>query len=444
MTEKDYRFHTINILTELDLTHKRLSLISSHYLNSRNVNSQLRPTITYLTQEITRQRGFLDTILSRRYHGNFNKLDKCVRNILRLGAFEIIFRESVPPYASVNSAVQLTKKVGSTNLTGVVNAILRQLDPTMKPDLSHPDKEKSVKELAFELSHPEWMIKRWITQYGYQNTVELCIWNNQSPVYTIRRNRLQIDQDEFELWLNMMRIKWERSQANSHFYMIDQASKLRISDGFLNGYFTFQDISAGIVSKLAYENYNEVLLDVCCAPGGKISYLAELMGNKGSLFAYDVDERRLDKVRENIARLNLNCIQLGLKDATKDDFPESDLILLDVPCSGTGVMAKRADLRWRRCEKNILEMATIQKNILNHMVTYLIDGGKLIYSTCSLEHEENWGVINSFLKFNKNFQVVKPKQSGLSDLIDNTGALVTFPPRDSMDGVFAVVLERIG
>lgn len=444
MTEKDYRFHTINILTELDLTHKHLSSISSHYLNSKNVNRQLRPTITYLTQEITRWRGFLDTILSRRYHGNFNKLDKFVRNILRLGAFEIMFRESIPPYASVNSAVQLTKKVGSTNLTGVVNAILRQLNQTMKPDLSHQDKVKSVEELAFELSHPEWMIKRWITQYGYQNTVALCIWNNQSPVYTIRRNRLQIDQNEFELWLNMRGIKWERSQLNSHFYKIDQASKLRISDGFLEGYFMFQDISAGIISKLVYENYNEVLLDVCCSPGGKISYLAELIGNKGSLFAYDVDESRLDKVRENITRLNLNCIQLGLKDATKDDFPESDLILLDVPCSGTGVMAKRADLRWRRCEENILEMVTIQKNILNHMVTYLKHGGKLIYSTCSLEHEENWGVINSFLKSNKNFQVVKPKQSGRSDIIDNTGALVTFPPRDSMDGVFAVVLERIG
>jgi len=206
----------------------------------------------------------------------------------------------------------------------------------MKPDLSHPDKEKSVEVLAFEHSHPEWMVKRWITQYGYQNTVALCIWNNQSPMYTIRRNRLQINQDEFELWLNMMDIKWERSQADSHFYKVDQASKLRISDRFLEGYFTFQDISAGIESKLVHENYNEVLLDVCCAPGGKISYLAELMGNKGSLFAYDVDERRLDKVRENIARLNLNCIQLGLKDATKDDFPESDLILLDVPCSGMG------------------------------------------------------------------------------------------------------------
>lgn len=444
MTEKDYRFHTINILTELDLTHKHLSSISSHYLNSKNVNRQLRPTITYLTQEITRWRGFLDTILSRRYHGNFNKLDKFVRNILRLGAFEIMFRESIPPYASVNSAVQLTKKVGSTNLTGVVNAILRQLNQTMKPDLSHQDKVKSVEELAFELSHPEWMIKRWITQYGYQNTVALCIWNNQSPVYTIRRNRLQIDQNEFELWLNMRGIKWERSQLNSHFYKIDQASKLRISDGFLEGYFMFQDISAGIISKLVYENYNEVLLDVCCSPGGKISYLAELIGNKGSLFAYDVDESRLDKVRENITRLNLNCIQLGLKDATKDDFPKSDLILLDVPCSGTGVMAKRADLRWRRYEENILEMVTIQKNILNHMVTYLKHGGKLIYSTCSLEHEENWGVINSFLKSNKNFQVIKPKQSGRSDIIDNTGALVTFPPRDSMDGVFAVVLERIG
>ena len=141
----------------------------------------------------------------------------------------------------------------------------------MKPNLSHPDKEKSVEVLAFEHSHPEWMIKRWITQYGYQNTVALCIWNNQSPMYTIRRNRLQINQDEFELWSNMMDIKWERSQADSHFYNVDQASKLKISDRFLEGYFAFQDISAGSESKLVHEIYNEVLLDVCCAPGGKIS-----------------------------------------------------------------------------------------------------------------------------------------------------------------------------
>jgi len=437
------RFHAVNILTEFDSENRRLSDIMKDYFDSFVLPSDIYPTITYLVQETTRWRGYLDYILSKQYHGRFHKIEYLLKGILRLGVYEILFREQVPCYASVSEAVELTRELVNEKASGLVNAILRQIQVSDKPDTKHLEENDSPERIAAFTSHPEWMIKRWLHHFGFQKTLRLCTWNNKTPSFFIRRNQIKIGQKEFESFLDQNRIQWKRKQSLKEFYEVDQIVFLKDCREFEMGLFFFQDPSAGLVTHLINTDKELTILDVCAAPGGKTTYLKERLGNKVTLYAYDSDNRRLGQLKENIKRLELNSIRIAQHDATKDNYPTADVILLDVPCTGTGVLAKRADLRWRRQENNVKEMQSIQKNILSHMSAFVQKEGKLLYTTCSLEPEENWDVVDSFLLENNRFILMQSEVYIPQMFVDKKGALFTFPPDHGLDGVFAVTLERI-
>jgi 16S rRNA (cytosine967-C5)-methyltransferase len=170
--------------------------------------------------------------------------------------------------------------------------------------------------------------------------------------------------------------------------------------------------------------------------------MAELMRNSGSVYAFDVDADRHALLKESMKRLKLNSVNVEQKDATADSFQVSDKILIDAPCTGTGVMAKRADLKWRRHPSDLDEMVAVQKRIISHIAQFLESEGELVYATCSVEPEENWGVVDSFLADNPSFSVQSAEGRVPSGFLDNMGALSTFPPEHGMDGVFAVILKR--
>ena len=217
---------------------------------------------------------------------------------------------------------------------------------------------------------------------------------------------------------------------------------MRASAEFEAGYFSIQDHSAGLVTHLLGDNSGSTILDVCAAPGGKTSYLAERLGNKAAIYAYDSDEARVKRLEENIRRLGLDSVRVGRRDATVDEYPRADAVLLDVPCTGTGVMAKRADLRWRRKERDLKGMGSLQLGMLSHMSDRVSPGGMMVYATCSLEPEENWGVVDTFLRETPSFVLGSLQSKVLEKFTDERNALQTFPPDDGMDGVFAVILER--
>ena len=224
---------------------------------------------------------------------------------------------------------------------------------------------------------------------------------------------------------------------------VKKASQLINSSMFKNGFFSFQDISSGLIANLVDIKKNDILIDACAAPGGKCSFLAEKTDIDFNIKAFDVDSERLKMLNQTINRLNIKSISISQKDATIDTFPISNKILLDVPCTGTGVMSKRADLRWRRKPIHLNELVKIQKNILKNMSKFIKIGGELIYSTCSLEKEENWDVIDDFLLKNESFRLTSSKNLIPSKFLDSRGALATFPSIHKIDGVFGVKLKRI-
>ncbi len=432
------------ILSEFDRQNRRLSGTINDYFRSIKLAREDYPTITHLVQETTRWRGYLDSLLSERYRGRFQKMEYRLRNILRLGAYEILFRSRVPRYAVVNESVTLARRAVNEKASGVANALLRTIQSTDYPRPEELRADDSPEKISRITSHPEWMIERWLQSFGFEKTRELCTWNNRPPSFSVRRNCLKVGQKDFERFLNRQNVRWTRKESLGEFYDVDKLARLGHTQEFESGYFSVQDMSGGLVVLLLDADEKSRILDVCAAPGGKSTYLAERLGNKGEICAYDVDEARLSLLVDNIQRLALDSIQISQGDAVLDKFPAGDRVLLDVPCSGTGVMAKRADLRWRRRKSHIQEMQSLQLRMLSHMSDFVKPGGLIVYATCSLEEEENWEVADLFLAQSEGFDVLRADGVVPDRYVDERGALHTYPPDHGLDGVFAVILERSG
>ncbi len=436
------REHTVRILDEFERSSERLSAIFNNYFATNDTSSKSRPEITHLVQDIVRHRGYIDHIINSLFRGNYETADNILRNTLRLGTYEIIYRDHVPDFAAVNEAVEIAKRKRGKGAAGLTNALLRKVreaDASIEKELSP---EAPIQQTATLLSHPGWMVRRWIDSFGWERTIQLCEWNNTVPILTVRMNSLRTEKEAFEKFMKESMVKWEPNQILSEFYTVQQVSKIKASRQFGEGHFSFQDVSSGLVVNLLKPTEGDTVLDVCAAPGGKCCYMAELMRNSGLVHAFDVDADRIELLKESVERLRLNSVQVEQKNATVDSFPISGKILIDAPCTGTGVMAKRADLKWRRRLSDLDKMVTLQKRIISHTAQFLGPEGELVYATCSVEPEENWGVTDSFLADNPSFSTLSAEGRVPPEFLDVRGALSTFPSEHGTDGVFAVILRR--
>lgn len=439
--QDDARFHAVRMLTDFDRTGERLSSVSARYLRGTERISHLEE-ITFIVQETMRWRGYLDSVISRFYRGKYTKAEHVLKNVLRLGAYELIFRNKVPSYAVVNEAVELTRRLASEKSAGLTNAILRKMSETDYPKPGIVSQSDGLAKISEVTSHPQWMIERWLNRYGFKDTIELCNWNNLVPSFTVWRNPAQVEASQWEEELESLGINWAKSTSIKNYYHVDSLSVLLQSEAYEKGWFAVQDTSSALIVMLVEESTKGQVLDVCCAPGGKTAALSSRLGTDVPVIASDVNEERLQKVRETLKRLKISNVTVEKKDAAKDNFQESNVILIDAPCTGTGVMSKRADLRWRRTEENLVEMQSLQLEILRHMANFVSSNGSIIYSTCSLEPEENWDVIDMLLEERNDFDVVPIERDEIIPFTDERGAVLTFPPRDGVDGVFGVILKK--
>lgn len=407
-----------------------------------HLNQQDKAWIMELVYGSTRMQLQLDTIIASVFKGNYRKAQHAIKTLLRMGAFQILHMH-VAEYAAINETVGLTRKVGQAQASALVNAILRKIQQ------SHPEKDlynkmSGPQQLAVKRSHPQWLIQRWIDTYGEQETDLLCAYNNRTPDTWIRRNAARIDREQFENLLKRTGTHYERSTILEQFYQVQSAAALIGSEEFGDGWFSFQDIAAGMVAALVQPESGDTILDACAAPGGKMTFIAESNGeNIGHLYAADASRSRLERVSEAIERLKLGNITITQSDAARDELPATDWVLIDVPCSGTGVMNRRPDARWKKEASDIESLTAIQANILNNTWKHLKVGGRMIYATCSLEPEENWKIIDSKLKSTENMELMPIKDEKLQAYVDERGALSTLPWRDHMDGMFAVLLRKV-
>ncbi|MEH2007633.1 16S rRNA (cytosine(967)-C(5))-methyltransferase [Nostoc sp.] len=408
-----------------------------------------RRLVTELIYGSVRRQRTLDTLIDQLAKKKSDQQPQDLRTILHLGFYQLRYQERIPASAAVNTTVQLAKENGFSGLTGFVNGLLRQyirLAEKIKTDpLQLP--ENPVERLGILHSFPDWIIQVWLEQLGLADTEQLCEWMNQSPTIDLRINPLRTSIEEVEAALQSAGILVRRvSHLPQALRLIASAGSIQKLPGFKEGWWTVQDSSAQLVSHLLDPQPGEVVIDACAAPGGKTTHIAELMADKGKIWACDRTPSRLRKLQENSQRLNLQSIQVYTGDSRHSpQFQNTaDRVLLDAPCSGLGTMHRHADARWRQTPESVRELSVLQKELITHTSNFVKLGGVLVYATCTLHPAENEQVISAFLAESPDWQIESPRGFEFPDSAQSTpqGWFKVWPHRQDMDGFFMVRLRK--
>ncbi len=395
-----------------------------------------------LVHGTTKMRRRLDFILSQFLERKLDELTPWMRNILRMGIYQIDFLKKVPARAAVDESVKLAKIFGHKGTIALVNAVLRSY-LREKNKIRFPSMEEDkVKNIALFYSFPDWMVQMWLETLGEEETIKLCQAFNQRPRLCFRINSLKIDKDDLERMLAQERIKFKSGRLLDAFYLIESKVDLDRFGPLENGLIYIQDESAGFPVYLLDPRPGEVIVDLCAAPGGKSTFMAERMMNQGLVLAVDVNPGKLEILRENYNRLGVDCIGLCCADAQNFSCRLVDKVLVDAPCSALGTLGRHSDARWRKQREDLFRLQKLQLAILSNAAELLREGGIMVYSTCTITSEENEQVVDKFLSQREDFKIADASLFVPSDVVDRNGLVRTLPHIHKMDGSFACRLEK--
>jgi 16S rRNA (cytosine967-C5)-methyltransferase len=410
-----------------------------------------RALFNQLVYGVLRQRLRLDAVVETYANRTLKKISPAILNILRIGLFQILFMDRIPPSAAVNTAVNLVRAGKAAKGAGFVNALLRNV--LRAPDRFRlPDPlDSPVAHIATARAFPHWMVSRWIKRMGVDETDRLCAAMNTIPPITLRCNGLKNSPAEL---VNAL-----KSQAAGILMMdevpggvnlIQPRCPIAQMKAFVDGRFAVQDGAAQLVSLLLGPRPGETVLDACAGLGGKTNHLAQIMDNRGAIFALDNVPAKLIRLENEAKRLGVSIIRAKRADLNHpldaDALPRFDRILLDAPCSGLGVLRRNPDAKWSSQEADIVRSAKRQARFLDHLAPLVKPNGILVFAVCSMEPEENEGVIETFLKNHANFAISDAQsieKKSVLPFFDKGGFLKTVPHIDHMDGFFAARLQRM-
>ncbi len=430
------------ILSEAESSSTYVDYVMDKHLQRSAFPARDRALVTALVHGVSRWRSRLDAEIQQHFRHHFDEAQPFVKNVLRGAVYQMLFMDRIPAYAAVDEAVEMIQLRFGNNFSRLSNGVLRNIQraPMEWPPIESVIEKKDLKMLAQMFSHPEWLIKRWIDQFGWKETAALAEADNRIPSITVRIVR---PEENLKPWLEQMaarEIKPEPFKQVPNFYRLPHLDDITELPGFAEGWFTVQDPSAGMVARLAAPRRGETIIDLCAAPGGKALQMAE-MAETGNVVAVDLDPYRLEMIKDAAQRLHC-AIHPVIANARSFAATPVDLVLVDAPCSGLGVLARRSDLRWRRRQKDIADMAELQKEILINAAELVKSGGRLVYSTCTIDPEENEKVVDWFLEHHQEFRLEPAKNFVHVMFCDERGYIRTLQSRHNMDGSFAVRLVK--
>jgi 16S rRNA (cytosine967-C5)-methyltransferase len=390
-----------------------------------------------LVYGMLRRRSWLDAILGDRVRGGTARLDADLTDLLRLGAYQLLFMGSVPAYAGIAQTVELAKRRHGLGASKLANAVLRRIDrerETLRVELpSDP-----VEALAIELSHPTWLVARWVARWGVAETRELLIANNREAPLVARP--YNVGREQLEAMLENAGIRVADAPLLTDAIDLQSVSSLTELGAFRQGLFHVQDPASTLVTDYAAVPPDSRVADLCAAPGGKS---IELSRRARSVHASDISPLRLQRVVENVARLELAHVFSHVADARLPAIRPVDAVLVDAPCTGTGTFRRHPDARWRLKASDLAVMSALQRSILRSAASVVRPGGLLIYSTCSLEPEENDAQVDAFLSEHRDWRLEPPPAGAVPESVLDGGRLRVLPHRHKTDGSFAARLRRI-
>ena len=415
-------------------------VVDSAIKDNPDLSDRDRAFVTNLIYGTLDRLMLIDFNLSLYLNQPLKKLKPELHTILRMGAYQILFMDKVPSHAAVSESVQLAKVNKSAFAASVVNAVLRRVSDN---GVQYPDEdERSPKYLSIKYSCPEWLIELWINSYGFDNAVAIAEKALEAPPLTVRVNNLKITADDLIWKLAADGVVSEKVDGMDNILTLSNTGSVDDLMAYQAGYFHAQDMASRLCCEALDPKAGETVFDMCSSPGGKAFTAAEIMGNEGEIKAFDIYQSRVDLIRKGTEKLGITIINATLSDGTvfNENFGRADRILCDVPCSGLGVIRRKPEIRYRTAE-DIASLPPVQYAILNNSARYLKDGGRLVYSTCTLNPAENEDVCDKFLASHPDFRAVE----FLPDVhrhIPGYKYLTLMPHIHGTDGFFIAVFEK--
>ena len=432
----------VKILNRVERSDAYLDRVLETEMRNAEMNELDKGLMNEIVTGVVRWQMKIDWVLTGFFHGNFTKAETNIKNALRVALYQILFLDKVPHSAAVNESVEFIKRLRGQKVADLVNGVLRNILRNLE-NIRYPDfKENKIQHLAVIESHPLWLVKRWINRFGYDEAKKFLAANNERPDLTLRVNRLKIDFNYFLTQLEQHQIQFTRSEYLDFFVRVKHMAGIGSSDMFRQGFFVVQDESAGLVVQLLDPKPGDRVIDMCSAPGGKATFIGELMKNVGEIVAVDRYETRLNLVKSACQRLGIANAHFIAADASLVQTAPAERVLVDAPCSGLGVLAKKPDAKWKREPEDLVNLVQTQRAILENAAKHVKPGGILVYSTCTTEPEENYDLIKSFLAEHSEFSVESAAQFVNSRIVSPDGYIETFPHRNAMDGSFAIRLKK--
>lgn len=418
-------------------------------LDQSKLNLLDRRLLTELVYGTLRRQRTLDQLIDQFAKKRSQPLD--LRIILQLGLYQLRYLDHIPASAAVDTSVELARQNKLSGLTGVVNGLLRQyvrlrtvlgssIDPLQLPD-------DAMARVGILHSFPDWIVQVWIDQFGVAQTEKLCEWMNQTPQIDLRINTLKTTVDAVEAAMQAKELHTSRiPNLPQALRLPPSAGAIQNLPGYSEGHWIVQDSSAQLVGYLVDPQPGEVVVDACAAPGGKTLHLAELMHDRGTVWAIDRTASRLKKLQQNVDRLGLKSIQIQIGDSRNQaQFTDQcDRVLVDAPCSGLGTLNRHADARWRQTPQSVQELSQLQQEILHHAASWVKPKGVLVYATCTLHPLENEQVVQSFLSQHPTWGIDPPSETSPAfRFLQPPGWIKVIPHDHNMDGFFMVRLKRL-
>jgi 16S rRNA (cytosine967-C5)-methyltransferase len=402
-----------------------------------------RALATQLVSGTIKWRNLIDYII-KHFSRKGRVVSPPVLNILRLSIYQLAFLDKVPAYGATSEGVNLAKKYGDRHQAGYVNAILRRY-LRERDSIPFPELDRDpVKHISVVYSHPPWLVKRWLGRFDTEDVIRLAKANNRIPAIGLRINRLKATLEAVEAALGGegAEILSRGSLGSDHLY-VRGISPVEASRTHGEGLVQVQDAASTLVGRVVRPSAGSTTVDLCSAPGGKATHLYEMMEARGVTTANDVSLRRLCDVRKNARRLSHDRMQYTVSDGRAPAFRDVDFLLVDAPCTGLGVLARRWDLRWTKRERDIARMAEFQKTLLDASIAIVKHGGIVVYSTCSIEPEENEQVVEAVMAGRSDLKLADISRFVPPEVVYKEGMMQTMPHTHGVDGMFAARLERI-
>lgn len=422
----------LDILIEVNEKEQYSHLVIRDVLNKyQYLEKQERAFLTRLAEGTIEHMLEMDFIINSFSKVKVKKMKPLIRNLLRMSVYQLKYMDSIPDAAVCNEAVKLAKKRGFGQLRGFVNGVLRNIAREL-PNLQYPDEKlEPIRFLEVTYSIPEWIIKQWMKDYGYEQAKEICENLLKERAITIRTNLTKITPEDIKRRLISEGVTVKEIDALSYAFEIEGYDYLQSLESFNEGLFYVQDISSMMVAETAAPQKHSYIIDVCAAPGGKSSHLAEKMEGTGMVEARDLTEYKVGLIEENIERhglINMRAVQMDACILDKDSVEKADVLICDLPCSGLGVMGKKTDIRYKMTDSKQKELVMLQRQILDTVHAYVKKGGTLVYSTCTIHKGENEDNVAWFTEKYPEFEVISKEQM--------------FPGETYHDGFFVAKLQR--